>query len=261
MLLRRAIPKGWPSQPMTDTNGAGPHKAPPSDSCKPLHPLHAAEAGEKTPPAHLGAFEFNDLEEIKGALAISMEDRRRATWDIADTCAVARCMFPNDQQLVNELAAFLGVSGMSVRRWIAIGMVYPPHVKVNGEMEVLRAPDHPLNLYYFGLEAVRYGQDPVEAVLKALGEGWKPQQLLNHLRTGSDNPPSRVEVYSTMWADEHLGNIQDIGFMRNQVADAIVAAFKAIDARQNHVLHVRFRVEAMYERKHNVSDTQEGETT
>ncbi len=151
-----------------------------------------ATMGTGVIPSHLAQYEFNALEDLLSALAVSVEDERTAVWLRCDLCAVATLTWPGDR-ITGKLAETLSCSSQAIRRYAATGRTFPPDV---------RAPDRPLNLYYYALQA----PDPLAAVQLALDKQWSPRQLREYLRRGDSNPQKWCEI---LHLERTFGQMED----------------------------------------------------
>lgn len=153
--------------------------------------LHEYEAGAV--PPHLTEItalltQPGGWETFASVIANSQESETEIIWQRIDFCAAGHLVFDfsKNKKLLGEVAGLIKRHKETVRRYVAVGMTFPPSLTIHngrtGEVELVyfRLPDEAINLY---IEAVK-AQDPVQALLLAREHGWSAADLRKHIKSG-----------------------------------------------------------------------------
>lgn len=203
--------------------------------------------------------EYESVEELRSDIASADETEREAVWEKSDRCALMRAILPYNnpdgstskvgRKVVGWLAHDMKVSGQTVRRYMQLGLHYPPDVTdpETGEVTVVRDPATPMAIYLAGLLALDYGMRPVDAVLMAIQNEWSAGQLRKWLtdqqyrEQGEQPPVNRVwfkdQANQTSWD-------QVIGLLARAQVDA-EEQYRALLAKGVVPCYVRVTVSAL----------------
>lgn len=200
-------------------------------------------------PPHLVALlrsnEYESLDELRSDIISADESEREAIWDKADRCALMRCLVPYKtpdgrvskvgRKVVGMLASDLGVSGQTIRRYINLGLYYPPMVEqVNEDGEVttilVRDPAVPINVYQAGLLALDHGLQPLEAVLTAINSTppMTAGQLRQWIRQQSYRESGEIPPLSREWYMQQISGDQPDPLIRETFDEAYSTALAEI---------------------------------
>jgi len=228
------------------------------------------EAWEGVVPSHLRQLlqrkEFSTIGEIVDDIAVTDESEREAIWEKADLCALLRCLVPYKtpdgrtskigRKLVGWLASDLRVSGQTIRRYIELGLYYPPTIERTDEtgkvrQVLVRDPAAPINLYYTGLVALDYDMQPVDAVLFALDNDppLSPGQLRAWIKREYYRKNNLVPPISREWFSERIAgtDISEDALSKALEAarESVLIEFMRLRQRNEQPLSVTVRVLAI----------------
>lgn len=222
----------------------------------------ANEAAVNMPPHLLELLELNEygtIEELRGDIISAAENERDSIWQSSDRCALMRALLPfnnpdgtinhEGRKVVGWLASDLGVSGQTVRRYMALGTHYPPNWidESTGEIIALRDAQTPMNLYLAGLKALDHDMKPADAVVMALENEWSAGQLKKWIVDGSYRENGEQPPVNRVWFKETFEQPTqlDAKGLLNVAKQAIEQEFIRLAKHGQRPLHVRVTVTAL----------------
>jgi hypothetical protein len=218
-------------------------------------------------PLHLLALlqqnEYESIPEILDATCTTDEEERDAIWRKADHCALLRVLLPYRNQdgscnkegrkLAGKLASDLKCSSQTIRRYIDLGLTFPPELQntdqETGEVTtiILRDPATPMNVYEAALSAERYNLAPLMALLKALETGWSAGQLRKWLREDKWREEGLQPPVTREWFKQVLPEAtqQDFDVAWIEAKEEAYRQFRMLRERQRNPLQVSIRIGAL----------------
>ncbi|HML21845.1 MAG TPA: hypothetical protein PKD09_09365 [Aggregatilinea sp.] len=209
------------------------------------------DGGEDLPPHLLAVLQANEYEsvgELRDDCINADEEEREQIWAKADRAALLRVLLPYTRpdgrvsnvgrKLVGWLASDWKVSGQSVRRYIDLGLNYPPEIKETdpetGEVTTIlvRDPATPMSIYLAGLLGERYGIQPLEAVLYAIRMGLSAGQLRTWIKEERYRQQGDIPPVSREWYAERLDGEPG----RDAVAAALADAQETVEREFKRLL-------------------------